>query len=96
MLTKRQAEMLAFIEEKIAENGVSPSYREISEGLKMASTSQVFKIIDVLVERNFLKKLGGPGCARRLQVIKPQTHLNPEYIRGYQDGLEAGRQEEAK
>jgi repressor LexA len=85
MLTDRQKEMLAYIEERIARTGQSPTYREMEADLHMASPGVVHRAIERLVDRGFLRRL--PMRARGLEVIKPQTHLNPEYQRGLQEGL---------
>ncbi len=89
MLTGRQAAVLRLIEETIAENGRSPSYREMGAQLGILSPSGVYKIVLALEERGFIRRTGTGGAARSIEVIKPQSHLNPEYLRGFQDGIEA-------
>lgn len=54
-LTSKQAEILNFIKEKIAENGYSPSRREISEHFE-THLNNVSKYIDLLVYKGHLKK----------------------------------------
>ncbi len=89
MLTIRQAETLAAIEASIADAGISPSYDELAVAIGAKSKSQVKRIIDTLVDRGFIQLNGSKGAARAIEVIKPQTRLNPDYDRGYQDGAEA-------
>lgn len=91
MLTARQAQVLRVIEAGIANTGASPSYREIAERCRISSMSQVSAMIDALEARGFVRRLGEPGAPRALEVIKPQTQLNTDYQRGFQDGVEAMR-----
>lgn len=88
MLTARQAEVLEKIEAGIAEHGRSPSYREMMTALDMISPSQVFRIVKALERRGFIRRT--EYTARSIEVIRPQTHLNASYLRGYQDGYGAG------
>jgi repressor LexA len=90
MLTRRQADVLKMIETGIALTGSPPSYRQMAAALGLLSTSGVFKLIEALEERGFIKKIGPRGAANSIKVLRPQTHLNPEYLRGYQEGYEAG------
>jgi len=66
-LTKKQLAVFDFIQDYTEENGVSPSYREIMEGLGLTSVSAVAEHIDNLVEKGALKK--NPGEARSLQIL---------------------------
>jgi len=66
-LTKKQLAVLNFIAEFTEENGVSPSYREICEGLGLSSVSAVAEHIDNLVSKGALLKT--PGEARSLEVL---------------------------
>ena len=65
--TKKQLAVLDFIQDFTEENGHSPSYREIMEGLGLSSVSAVAEHIDNLVEKGILKKI--PGEARSLEVM---------------------------
>jgi SOS-response transcriptional repressor LexA len=89
MLTQRQADVLRYIEGCIVENGQAPTYREISAACGLISPSAAHKIVEALKQRGFVRRIGAHRAARGLEVIKPQTHLNAEYIRGYRDALEA-------
>ena len=66
-LTKKQLAVLNFIEDFIEENGLAPTYREIMNGLELASVSAVAEHIDNLVEKGVIKKT--PGAARTLEVL---------------------------
>lgn len=66
-LTKKQLAVLDFIKDFTDENGVSPSYREIMEGLGLSSVSAVAEHIDNLVSKGALLKT--PGEARSLEVL---------------------------
>jgi SOS-response transcriptional repressor LexA len=54
--TKKQKELLAFIETFIAEHGYSPSYREIMAGLKYNSVATVALHVNNLIKRGHLQK----------------------------------------
>lgn len=69
--TKRQKELLSFIEEFIAANGYSPSYREIRAGLKYSSVATVALHVNNLIKRGHLKKRD--RSARSLEVVNPTT-----------------------
>jgi SOS-response transcriptional repressor LexA len=69
--TKRQKELLSFIEEFIAANGYSPSYREIMQGLKYNSVATVALHVNNLIKRGHLQKRD--RSARSLEVVKPES-----------------------
>ena len=56
-LTKRQKEVLDFITDFVEENGYSPSYEELAQGLDLASLATVHKHIQALESRNYLRRL---------------------------------------
>jgi repressor LexA len=56
-LTKRQKDVLDFIADFVEENGYSPSYEELAQGLKLASLATVHKHIQALESRNYLRRL---------------------------------------
>lgn len=66
-LTKKQLAVLNFLEDFTEENGYSPSYREIQNGLGLSSVSAVAEHIDNLVSKGVLKKV--PGAARSLEIL---------------------------
>ena len=72
MLTAKQHELLKFINHRLAENGVSPSFDEMREALDLKSKSGVHRLISALEERGFIRRL--PNRARALEVVKlPET-----------------------
>lgn len=68
MLTKKQFELLLFINERLKETGVSPSFEEMKEALNLKSKSGIHRLITALEERGFIKRLA--HRARALDVIK--------------------------
>jgi repressor LexA len=68
MLTKKQFELLLFINERLKETGVSPSFDEMKEALNLKSKSGIHRLITALEERGFIKRLA--HRARALNVIK--------------------------
>ncbi len=67
--TKKQKELLSFIEEFIAARGYSPSYREIMQGLRYTSVATVALHVNNLIKRGHLQKRD--RSARSLEVVKP-------------------------
>ena len=70
-LTKRQKEVLDFIADFVEENGYSPSYEELAQGLNLASLATVHKHIQALESRNYLRRLFNQS--RSLEV-------SPKYV----------------
>ena len=72
MLTKKQKNLLLFINKKLRSSGVSPSYEEMKISLNLKSKSGIHRLISALEERGFIKRLAHK--ARALEVIKlPET-----------------------
>jgi len=72
MLTAKQRELLIFIDGRLREDGVSPSFDEMREALDLKSKSGVHRLISALEERGFIRRL--PNRARALEVLKlPET-----------------------
>ena len=89
MLTKKQKNLLLFINKKLRSTGVSPSYEEMKESLNLKSKSGIHRLISALEERGFIKILAHK--ARALEVVKlPETasandiynSFSPSVIRG--------------
>jgi len=68
MLTRKQHELLCFINDRLQETGVSPSFEEMKEALDLKSKSGVHRLISALEERNFIRRL--PNRARALEVVR--------------------------
>lgn len=67
--TKKQKELLSFIEQFISARGYSPSYREIMQGLQYTSVATVALHVNNLIKRGHLQKR--ERSARSLEVVKP-------------------------
>ena len=68
MLTSKQRELLLFIDARLKESGISPSFDEMREALDLKSKSGVHRLISALEERGFIRRL--PNRARALEVLK--------------------------
>lgn len=78
MLTKKQRELLLFINDRIKETGVSPSFDEMKEALDLASKSGIHRLITALEERGFLRRLA--HRARALEVLKLPESVIPQQV----------------
>src|SRR5438034_4764709 len=68
MLTTKQKELLVFINSRLQETGVPPSFDEMKEALNLQSKSGVHRLIIALEERGFIRRL--PHRARAIEIIK--------------------------
>ncbi len=68
MLTRKQHELICFIEDRLATTGVSPSFEEMKEALDLKSKSGVHRLISALEERGYIKRL--PNRARALEILR--------------------------
>jgi repressor LexA len=68
MLTAKQRELLSYIDQRLRESGVSPSFDEMREALDLKSKSGVHRLISALEERQFIRRL--PNRARALEVMR--------------------------
>src|SRR5579872_5044653 len=68
MLTKKQYELLTFIDQRIRETGVPPSFDEMKDALDLRSKSGIHRLITALEERGFIRRL--EKRARALEVIR--------------------------
>ena len=68
MLTSKQHELLCFINDRLGETGVSPSFEEMKDALDLKSKSGVHRLISALEERNFIRRL--PNRARALEILR--------------------------
>ena len=88
MLTKKQNELLIYINQNLRESGVAPSYEEMKEALDLRSKSGIHRLINALEERGFIKRLA--HRARAIEVTKLPSasssnnkgNFNPELIEG--------------
>ena len=76
MLTKKQHELLMFINQRLAATGVAPSFDEMKDALTLRSKSGIHRLISGLEERGFIRRL--PHRARALEVVKlPEESAAP-------------------
>jgi len=68
MLTRKQHELLIYIHDRLADDGISPSFEEMKDALGLKSKSGVHRLISALEERDFIRRL--PNRARALEVLK--------------------------
>ncbi len=68
MLTAKQHELIRFIQQRLEDTGISPSFEEMKEALDLKSKSGVHRLISALEERCFIRRL--PNRARALEVVK--------------------------
>lgn len=90
MLTRKQFELLMFINERIKETGVSPSFDEMKVALNLKSKSGIHRLITALEERGFIRRLA--HRARALEIIKLPESASPSVARqkGFQPAVIEG------
>jgi repressor LexA len=81
MLTKKQHELLMFINQRLAATGVAPSFDEMKDALNLRSKSGIHRLISGLEERGFIRRL--PHRARALEVTRlPEESAAPSSATG--------------
>jgi len=99
MLTKKQHELLMFINQRLSATGISPSFDEMKDALNLRSKSGIHRLISGLEERGFIRRIA--HRARALEVIKlpdevaisaaaERSRFSPTVIRGDFSGALAG------
>lgn len=78
MLTAKQHELLLFINRRLEDSGISPSFEEMKEALDLKSKSGVHRLISALEERGFIRRL--PNRARALEVVKMPENLGSKGV----------------
>lgn len=82
MLTKKQYELLMFIDQRVRESGVAPSFEEMKDALGLQSKSGIHRLITALVERGYVRRL--KHRARALEVIRlPESVRQNGRMRGF-------------
>ncbi|CAK0750737.1 LexA repressor [uncultured Gammaproteobacteria bacterium] len=76
MLTPKQFELLVYINERLGQSGVSPSYDEMKDALTLKSKSNIHRLILGLEERGFIRRL--PHRARALEVLRLPEGIPPK------------------
>lgn len=84
MLTRKQLELLTFIDKRVARDGVPPSFDEMKEALSLRSKSGIHRLITALEERGFIRRLA--HRARAIEIIKL-----PEALGGSASVVSSGR-----
>jgi len=77
MLTRKQFELLRFINERLKESGIPPSFDEMKDALDLRSKSGIHRLITALEERGFIRRL--PNRARAIEVIKLPDQAQPGF-----------------
>lgn len=75
MLTRKQHELLMFINERLKEAGVPPSFDEMKDALDLRSKSGIHRLIKALEERGFIRRL--PNRARAIEVVRLPESTTP-------------------
>ena len=89
MLTKKQHELLIFINQRLSATGIAPSFDEMKDALQLRSKSGIHRLISGLEERGFIRRLA--HRARALEVVKlPEDSAAPSTANG-NGGIERGR-----
>ena len=78
MLTKKQIQLLEFIQKRMARDGVPPSFDEMKDALDLRSKSGIHRLVTALEERGFIRRL--PHRARALEIVRL-----PEALAGLAD-----------
>jgi len=81
MLTRKQLELLRFIQERLTETGVPPSFDEMKDALDLRSKSGIHRLITAREERGFIRRL--PNRARAIEVIKQPDGYGAGRARGF-------------
>ncbi len=68
MLTKKQLDLLDFINRRMARDGVPPSFDEMKDALDLRSKSGIHRLITALEERGFIRRLA--HRARAIEIVK--------------------------
>jgi len=101
MLTRKQFELLRFINERLKESGIPPSFDEMKDALDLRSKSGIHRLITALEERGFIRRL--PNRARAIEVIKlpeqvaqggARRGFTPSVIEGDLGRVRAGAEDE--
>jgi len=95
MLTRKQYELLIFIDQRLKASGVSPSFDEMKEALDLKSKSGIHRLITGLEERGFIRRL--PHRARALEVLKlPENMSADSFVAEAADGVAEEAPDQAK
>jgi repressor LexA len=82
MLTRKQLDLLDFINKRLLRDGVPPSFDEMKEALDLRSKSGIHRLITALEERGFIRRL--PHRARAIEILKLPEALEPSGRAGFE------------
>ncbi len=82
MLTKKQLELLEFIQKRVQRDGVPPSFDEMKLALDLRSKSGIHRLITALEERGFIRRLA--HRARAIEIVKLPESMGGEPTTGFQ------------
>ena len=91
MLTKKQNELLIYINQNLRETGIAPSYEEMKDALDLRSKSGIHRLIKALEERGFIRRL--PHRARAIEVTKLPAASSPDNKGNFSPRLVKGNKE---
>ncbi|WP_134678879.1 transcriptional repressor LexA [Paracoccus ravus] len=74
MLTRKQIQLLEFIQARMARDGVPPSFDEMKLALDLRSKSGIHRLVTALEERGFIRRL--PHRARALEILRLPDNLS--------------------
>lgn len=81
MLTKKQLDLLSYIDKRVKADGVPPSFDEMKEALNLRSKSGIHRLITALEERGFIRRLA--HRARALEIVKFPESLGGQPAHGF-------------
>lgn len=86
MLTRKQYQLLIFIDRHLKQTGFSPSFEEMKEALQLRSKSGIHRLISALEERGFVRRRH--HRARALEVVRLPEDIAPRVAEGQARGAE--------
>ncbi len=92
MLTRKQYELLVYLDQQLKQNGVSPSFDEMKDALGLKSKSGIHRLITGLEERGFIHRL--PHRARAIEIKRLPDNMGdqaaPGAVKGFRPNVIKG------
>jgi repressor LexA len=85
MLTRKQYELLIYLDQQLKRNGVSPSFDEMKDALGLKSKSGIHRLITGLEERGFIRRLA--HRARAIEVLRLPDNMESPVAKGAPQGF---------
>lgn len=82
MLTRKQLDLLSYINKRVQRDGVPPSFDEMKDALDLRSKSGIHRLITALEERGFIRRLA--HRARALEIVKLPESLGGTSMMGFE------------